>query len=374
VSHVVKYKSVSITVFPWTHSSGRQYWRFKAGGKSYTKSTEDAAKRAALIQARAMYRGSVSLSDLTPEQTLAVKRFLELNPTASDVAAFVEWRTRHRPRIPLGIARSDFLAAKSGAGHYHRRNLSRYLALLDPLEDRFLSVITPADLRPLLPRGAPRTMANARQTWVTFWRWAARQNMVDKDSADAPALLDLPAVVAGIPATLTPAELRILLANVSPKYLPWLALSAFAGLRTEEVAPIKHSDKPPLDWSDFHWDRNLIIVRPETAKTGRRRVIPILPALRAWLQPIAKESGRLAPRIPPSAGEGRAMAETTRLGVLIGGWKRNALRHSWITYRAAVVGISKTAMEAGNSESEARRSYLDAVGVDQAEEWFSVMP
>jgi hypothetical protein len=118
----------------------------------------------------------------------------------------------------------------------------------------------------------------------------------------------------------------------------------------------------------------LVIVRPETSKTGRRRVIPILPALDAWLRPIAKESGRMAPRIPPSAGEGRAMAETTRLGKLIGGWKRNALRHSWITYRAALVGISQTAMEAGNSESEARRSYVDAAGPDQAEAWFSVFP
>jgi integrase len=374
MSHTVKYKSVSITVFPWVHSSGRQYWKYKVGGKTHTKSTLEAAKRAALVHARAMYRGSISLADLTPDQTLLVKRFLELDPSAADVSAFVEWRTKHRPRVPLDVARRDFLAAKAGAGHYHRRNLSRYLALLDPLENRIMGTITPADLRPCLPAGAPRTLSNARQTWVTLWRWAARQGLVDKDMGDTPALLDLPAVVSSIPEIYTPAQLRVLLTNVRPFYLPWLALSAFAGLRTEEVAPIKHSDKPPLDWADFHWDRGLIIVRPETAKTGRRRVVPILPALAAWLRPLAQPSGRLAPRIPPSAGEGRATAETTRLGRLVGGWKRNALRHSWITYRAALVGIAQTAMEAGNSESEARRSYLDAAGPDQADEWFAVMP
>ena len=68
------------------------------------------------------------------------------------------------------------------------------------------------------------------------------------------------------------------------------------------------------------------------------------------------------------------MSETTRLGNLIGGWKRNALRHSFLSYRSALVGISQTAMEAGNSESEARRSYVDAQGKDMAEAWFAVMP
>jgi hypothetical protein len=68
------------------------------------------------------------------------------------------------------------------------------------------------------------------------------------------------------------------------------------------------------------------------------------------------------------------MSETTRLGNLIGGWKRNALRHSWLTYRSAIVGISQTANEAGNSESEARRSYVDAQGEDVAKAWFSVFP
>jgi hypothetical protein len=37
-----------------------------------------------------------------------------------------------------------------------------------------------------------------------------------------------------------------------------------------------------------------------------------------------------------------------------------------------MVGISQTAMEAGNSESEARKSYVDAMGADEAEAWFSV--
>ena len=58
----------------------------------------------------------------------------------------------------------------------------------------------------------------------------------------------------------------------------------------------------------------------------------------------------------------------------MGGWRRNALRHSFISYRAAQTGLSQTAMEAGNSESEARRSYNDAKGKDEADAWFAVVP
>lgn len=375
MNHVVKHKSVAITVYPWIHPSGRKYWRFKANGKHVTRASLKDAKDAAKAQARTTYRGEVDLSDLSDDQRTAVRRLIESGITASDVSEFLEWKRRFRPAVPLDAAREKFLSAKKVSGHYHRRNLTRYLALLSPLGSSMMDSVTADDLRALLPAGAaPRTLANIRQSWVTFWRWSARNNLVSKENADMPSILDLPAVVRGIPAIYSDEELRKLFDNVKPSYLPWLAMAAFAGLRTEEVAPIKHSDKSPLDWADFHWDRDIIIVRPETAKTGRRRVVPILPALEKWLRPIAKESGRLAPRVPPSAGEGKAMAETTRLGGFIGGWKRNALRHSWITYRAAMVGISQTAMEAGNSESEARRSYVDAAGKDVAEKWFSVFP
>ena len=378
----VKYRTVSITVYPWRHPSGREYWRFKkSDGKQVTRATLEKIKAAAKDYAQTTHRGSFSLDDLTPEQTAIVKRLVDASPTLAMVDEFIAWRQQHRPTTTLRDVRADFLAAKSKtAGHYHERNLSRYLAMLDPLAGRPMASLSAADLRALLPpTAAPRSLANIRQTWVNLWRWAARNEMIAKDRADLPSILDLPPVVRGIPEIYSPAELQILLNNVRPCYLPWLALSAFAGIRTDEVSRIKHSDKPPLDWSDFHWDRKLIIVRPETSKTGRRRVIPILPALEAWLKPIAKESGKMSPSIQPSGQPnmtkaGRVPSETARLGELIGGWKRNALRHSFLTYRSALVGISQTSTEAGNSESEARKSYVDAQGADVAAAWFAVMP
>jgi len=102
--------------------------------------------------------------------------------------------------------------------------------------------------------------------------------------------------------------------------------------------------------------------------------VPLLPCLRAVLEPL-KGEGSIGPALPPhKPAKGGKEAETTRLGNLIGGWKRNALRHSFISFRAAEVGLAQTAMEAGNSESEARRSYNDAKSKAEAADWFAINP
>jgi integrase len=248
-----------------------------------------------------------------------------------------------------------------------------------------------SDLPPLT--GAPRSRKNRIAAWRSFFTWCrSRGYLPDGDTvADK---LDVPAVPRTTPETWTSDELAILIANVRAEYLPWLLLSAWAGLRTEEICPDPQSKKSPLLWSDFEWERGLLIVRAETAKTGQRRVIPICPALAASLP--QDRVGRVGPILPPhtpghsskqpsppkervggkmtkgSKGYAGIPAETTRLGAFVGGWRRNALRHSFLSYRAAQCGsIAQAAREAGNSEAVARRVYEDAKGADEASLWFS---
>lgn len=199
---------------------------------------------------------------------------------------------------------------------------------------------------------APHQIRNIRAAWVTFFLGCRGKEYLPHNQKTAPERLDKPIVSPKIPATYTPEELAILLQHVQPKFLPWLAVSAFAGVRNDEFFPLRNGSKSPLDWSDFHWDRDIIIIRPETDKNGYRRVVPILPALRAWLFPLNKKSGPLS-IATLSSGK---YSETKRVEAFIGGWKQNALRHSYISYRAAEVGLAQTAMECGKSESEARKS------------------
>jgi integrase len=369
---IVKYKSVSVTVYPWRHSSGREYYRFKVKGKPIQRSTLEAAKKEALKHCQTVYRGSLDLASITPEQSRAARRMIEADPSCALIEEFILWHSKRAAKKNCQVAVKEFLAAKKAAAGRSAHNVEILTRHLSVLPDMDLADITPADLPPLT--GAARTRTNRRAVWITFFKWCAKMEYLPHGERSAPEKIERPIVVRSVPETYSRAELDILIANSSKNYLPGLLLSAWAGLRTEEMFPDSKSGKDALRWSDIKWARDLIEVRPEVAKTGVRRWVPLLPALRAALDPMRPEddSARMGPNLPPhTPAKGGVMAETTRLGKFIGGWRRNALRHSFISFYAATEGLAKAAMAAGNSEREAAKSYNDAKGADEADEWFA---
>ena len=368
----VKYRSVSITVYPITRTDGNTYWQFKRrDGSRVTRATLSKAKSDALREAQLLFKGGLEISDLTPDQIRAIKRMLEADPELRMVDEFLLWHSRRAPKKNLGDALDEFLAAKlanQGRSAQHIKTLRALLKPLEPLRGMPLSSVAVNDLPDLT--GEPRTRKNQRGAWVTFFKWCAEMEYLPHGEKTAPERLGKPIARRKVPATYTPAELRVLLGAVDPAFLPWLACGAFAGTRTDELFPLRGGEKSPLDWSDFDWPAKIIRIRPETDKNGHRRIVPIHPALRAWLYPVRKKSGPLLDAAP----SGGRHSETVRIGKLIGGWKANALRHSYISYRAAEVGLAVTSMECGNSESEARKSYNDSKAPEEAREWFGVMP
>lgn len=373
---VVRYKNVSITVYPLAARPG--YWQFyDAKGRRVTRSNEKKAKAAARTAAFEIFDGGIDLTALDGFQLAAIRRMVEADPSCKLVDEFLVWHARQRPTKDSGEAIVEFLATKKrnqGLSVGNVANLRQHLAMLP--QGKPLAAITPQEMEAIFkPDHSPKTRKNIRGSWITFFRWAKRMGYLPVgEEITAAERTEAPIVPKKIPATYTPAEMKIFLRAVSPEYLPWLVLTSFAGVRSGEVSPDRKGEKSPLDWSDFHWDRKLIIIRPETDKNGRRRVTPILPVVRDWLKPIAKESGRVGPVLNSgdTYGDGEP-SETTKLGQFIeGGWKRNALRHSFISFRAALVGLAQTSMEAGNSESEAKKSYNDAKGADEAKEWFAL--
>ena len=56
-------------------------------------------------------------------------------------------------------------------------------------------------------------------------------------------------------------------------------------------------------------------------------------------------------------------------------WKRNALRHSFISYRLAVLkDVAAVALEAGNSPTMIFRNYRALVTESEGKTWFSIAP
>ena len=56
-------------------------------------------------------------------------------------------------------------------------------------------------------------------------------------------------------------------------------------------------------------------------------------------------------------------------------WPRNVLRHSFISYRIAIVkSADQVALEAGNSPSIIFKNYRELTTEEEADKWFGILP
>jgi integrase len=146
--------------------------------------------------------------------------------------------------------------------------------------------------------------------------------------------------------------------------VPCLAIAAFAGLRAAEIQR--------LDWSEIHLTgaEKFIEVKAGKAKTASRRTVPVSRNLDAWLAPHAQPSGPVVEFV--RADKQLFITLAAKSGVE---WKRNGLRHSFISYRLGVIkDVGQVALEAGDSPAMVSKNYRQLVTETAAKEWFAIMP
>jgi integrase len=85
----------------------------------------------------------------------------------------------------------------------------------------------------------------------------------------------------------SPWEVTQCLSHSRPEMVPFLAIGAFAGLRSAEIER--------LDWSEVHLADKFIEIKAAKAKTASRRIVPITGNLAKWLKDHAKDEGRVVP-------------------------------------------------------------------------------
>lgn len=170
----------------------------------------------------------------------------------------------------------------------------------------------------------------------------------------------------------TPEKLKILLFNIEPRLMPCVAIGAFAGLRTAEIVR--------LEWEEIRFAQNVIEIKASKAKTASRRLAPILPVLAAWLAPVRKESGKVLSGVLDEFAMAtqfkRAVdAITDEKGQPLVKIVHNGLRHSFITYRMAILkNAAEVALEAGNSPRMIFEHYRELVTEGEAQNWFGTQP
>ena len=137
--------------------------------------------------------------------------------------------------------------------------------------------------------------------------------------------LEKPIVTETSPGILSIAQASALLnvcAQGAAQMLPAVAIGLFAGVRTEEL--------DVLDWRHVDLRENNIHITPDNEKMREGRDVEILPTLRAWLLPVARPEGKLA---PPKCYDYYLAKKAAAAGIT--DWPKNALRHSFASYHYA---------------------------------------
>lgn len=312
-----------------------------------------------------------------------VEAVKELPPGSTLIEAVRYFAARHpsagaRKLVPEVV--EEFIRDRKAAGvsDIHQRDLQVRLGRFGEAFQVPITSVTPATVNDYLKtltnalNGRPaanRTRANHRALIVSLFNFARMQRYVSRDHADEIAEVPKPKFHSGNVEVYTPAEFLQLLMVAEEGLRPALALAGLAGLRVAEISR--------LDWRDVKLAERVIIVGDRIAKTASRRVVPICDALAAWLAPAAQKFGPISPAEGEARGVGEALINrwarlSNRAKV---NWKRNALRHSFGSYRLAITAdFARVAAEMGNSPAIIHQHYKSLVTEAEGRAWFSVLP
>ncbi len=210
----------------------------------------------------------------------------------------------------------------------------------------------------------PRRWNNLRDQVVILFRFARSQRYLPKDRTTEAEDVTKMKVARKTVDMFTPEELRIIIENTRPVWLPWVLISAFAGIRTFEVMP--------MDWLSVRWDQKLIDLPPEVTKVNERRIIPMCDALIEALTPWRNATGPVCQDKVPQREIEQIMAKVKKTHPWFR-WKHNALRHAYGSYRTALTqNIPQVALEMGNSIQMVKRHYLEARTFEEGLRWFGI--
>jgi len=222
---------------------------------------------------------------------------------------------------------------------------------------------------------AGRTQNNIRRLISTLFKFAIKRGYLPKDH-DEIGGVEKATVDSSEIEVFSPDELKKLFdACLKPvkergkwrtreEMIPYLAIAAFCGLRAAEIMR--------LDWSEVHLTGNerFVEIKAGNAKTASRRTVPITDNCAAWLEQYSLTSG---PVINLSRADKQLflyLAEKSGVP-----WKHNGLRHSFISYRLALIkDVGQVSLEAGNSPGMVFKHYRQLVRESEAQAWFSIVP
>jgi integrase len=370
------------------------YYRvaYHIGGKRHRLHYNDLEKAIAEAEAKAaqLSRGDVDAMQLSGKDRLVYGRALEavkeFDRPLDAVAIEYQEASRLLDGVPLidaarfyarhhqrGIKRKavadavgEMIAAKTakGVSDVYIADLRYRLGVFAEAFHCDISALVPDDVARFFDglKLSPRSYNNFLRTLRTFFGFAQRHGWLSRE-ADLLARVEKRSEKRAPVEIFTPKEAAALFGSASAEVAPSLALAAFAGLRSAEILR--------LDWADIERRPGFVEVAAHKAKTAARRIVPLTDNLARWLAIAPRNGARVWPHSKDRFFKAmRCAADNAKIK-----WKQNALRHSFISYRLAVVpDVNRVALEAGNSPQMIFRHYRDLATPEQARTWFSISP
>jgi len=230
----------------------------------------------------------------------------------------------------------------------------------------YIANITQRDLSAWL-RGlglSARSHDNFRRTIVTLFKFAQKSGYLPEGRTEAEKTERMGDDGEGEIEVFTPDEMRRLLNAAYDDVIPFLTLGGFAGVRSAEILR--------MCWEEINLKTGYIEIKKSKAKTKGRRLIPMQPNLVAWLKRLAKPSGPITSLARPDIAAADVVAPKCDPYVT---WKRNGLRHSYCSYRYAILqNEHQVSAEMGNSPAMIFQNYRALATKEQANAWFNIFP
>lgn len=158
------------------------------------------------------------------------------------------------------------------------------------------------------------------------------------------------------------------------KYIPFMVMGCFCGLRSAERARIKFSDI-------YAGNKKEIFVSAKIAKTNEQRYINIQENAHEWLEFAKAQGVDMAANsyIIEGESENERISESGNIlkkifkkaGIT---YKKNIIRHSAATYLTEYLGIGLAVNQLGHSEAICRKNYKRPVSRDDAKAYFNIFP
>jgi integrase len=368
-------KKATIAVRPYRHSKRHKFIvdlrAFDKGRKFFKTRAEadaEAMRQKTLLERHG--REAIGLSQREMSDFITARRRLaEYGESINDA---IEFRIDHLERvrrhgITVAQLADEVLEAKrrDGRSEVYLRDLRYRLSkFVQDFGARPIAGITVDELDNWLRAlpYSPQSRTNYRTIIGLLFSYAESRGIIERNPilrTAKPKLVDKPPEIFAVD------ELRALLENanrIHPDVLPMLAIGAFAGLREAEIQR--------LDWSEVDLARGHIEVKAAKAKSARRRIVPILPNLAAWLRHYSGLVGQLV----PDAARGKL--DRVRKDAGLARWPKNGLRHSFTSYRlAAIHDAPRVASELGHTTPQLLYStYRELVRPEEAERYWKIAP